>query len=145
MASVRNAITIHRPIEDIFAVITDVEQTGRWFPANVEEHWTSPPPYGVGSTRHAVARVMGRRSENDAVVTEYDPPRRGQIRTTSGPPVTVTIDLRPVADGTRVDVTSEIGLAGLTRPFGPLASAFYGRAWTRGLRTLKRMLEAGVL
>ena len=50
MSNVTNRITIQRSIEDVFAVLTDVEQTGTWFPGDVEEHWTSPTPRGVGST-----------------------------------------------------------------------------------------------
>ena len=53
MSKVTNRITIVRPIDDVFAVLTDVEKTGRWFPGDVEERWTSSPPHGVGSTRHA--------------------------------------------------------------------------------------------
>ena len=80
---VTNRITIRRPIEDVFAVLTDVEKTGTWFPGNVKEHWTSPGPHGVGSTRHAVVTTFGRRTENDAVTTEYDPPHRAAMRGTS--------------------------------------------------------------
>jgi len=80
MSSVTSRITIGRPIEDVFAILTDVEKTGLWYPVDVEEHWTSPPPLGVGSTRHAVVRMGGRRSENDAVVTEYDPPSGRRLR-----------------------------------------------------------------
>ncbi|MDP9273746.1 MAG: hypothetical protein M3O93_09535 [Chloroflexota bacterium] len=48
MASViRNSITINRPIEDVFAVLTNVENTGKWLPADVTEWWTSEPPHGV--------------------------------------------------------------------------------------------------
>jgi hypothetical protein len=64
MSSVANRITIGRPIEDVFAILTDVEKTGLWYPGDVEEHWTSSSPHGVGSTRHAVVRMRGRRSEN---------------------------------------------------------------------------------
>ena len=83
MSSVTNRIPIRRAIEDVFAVLTDVEKTGIWFPGDVDEHWTSPPPHGVGSTRHAVVRMRGRRTENDAVVTEYDPPYRAAMAGTS--------------------------------------------------------------
>ena len=83
MSRTSSSITIRRPIEDVFAVLTDVENTGTWFPGNVEEHWTSAPPHGVGSTRHAVVTVMGRRTENDAVVTAYEPPHRAVMEGTS--------------------------------------------------------------
>ena len=46
-SSVHFSITIDRPIEDVFAVLTNVENTGAWFPADVEEWWTSPPPHGA--------------------------------------------------------------------------------------------------
>ena len=143
MARVTNRITIRRPVEDVFAVLTDVEQTGRWFPGNVEEHWTSPPPHGVGSTRHAVVTTFGRRTENDAVATEYDPPHRAAMRGTSpNAPIEVTLVFSQDGDETRVEVTSDIHLRGWTRVFGPPVAAVYGQAWARGLRTLKRMMES---
>jgi carbon monoxide dehydrogenase subunit G len=146
MARATNAITIRRPIDDVFAVLTDVEKTGTWFPGNVEERWTSPPPHGVGSTRHAVVTMLGRRSENDAVATEYDPPRRAAMRGTSpNAPFDATLVFASDGDGTRVEVTTEFHLRGWTRVFGPLVAAIYGWAWARGLRKLKAMMESGVL
>jgi uncharacterized protein YndB with AHSA1/START domain len=146
MASVTNTITIRRPIEDVFAVLTNVENTGKWFPGNVEEHWTSPPPHGVGSTRHAVATMFGRRTENDAVVTEYQPPRRAAMQgTTPNAPMVATLIFAPDGDGTRVDVTSEITLRSAMRIIGPVVAALYGRAWARGLVKLKQLMESGAL
>jgi uncharacterized protein YndB with AHSA1/START domain len=143
---VTNWITISRPIEDVFAVLTDVENTGTWFPGNVEEHWTSPPPHGVGSTRHAVVTVLGRRTENDAVATEYQPPHRATMQGTSkNAPFLVTLTFAPDRDGTRVEVNSEIALRGAMRILGPVVAALYGRAWARGLANLKRLMESGLL
>lgn len=140
------SITIQRPIEDVFEVMTDVEKTGRWFPGNVEEHWTSPAPHGVGSTRHAVVTMLGRRSENDAVATEFQPPHRAVMRGTSpNAPFVVTLAFAPEGTGTRVNVTSVITLRGASWIFGPLVSAVYGRAWARGLANLKRQMESGTL
>jgi uncharacterized protein YndB with AHSA1/START domain len=141
-----SSITIQRPIEDVFEVMTDVEKTGRWFPGNVEEHWTSPAPHGVGSTRHAVVTMLGRRSENDAVATEFQPPHRAVMRGTSpNAPFVVTLNFAQDGAGTRVDVTSEIALQGASRIFSPLVSAVYGRAWARGLANLKRLMESGAI
>ena len=146
MAKVSNSITILRPIEDVFAVLTDVENTGTWFPGNVEEHWTSPPPHGVGSTRHAVVTVLGRRTENDAVVTEYEPPRRAVIKATSAnAPFIGTLTFASDGDGTRVDVTTELIFSGARRMVGPIFAVMYGRAWDSGLASLKQMMESGEL
>lgn len=133
-------------MQDVFAVLTDVEKTGTWFPGNVKETWTSPPPHGVGSTRHAVVTTMGRRTENDAVVTEYEPPHRAVLQGTSpNAPFVVRLTFTPNGDGTRVDVVSELGLTGPMRILGPLIAFVYGQGWARGLANLKRMMESGTL
>jgi len=146
VSRVVNTISIARPIDAVFWILTDVEKTGTWFPGDVEEHWTSPPPHGVGSTRHAVVRMYGRRTENDAVTTVYDPPNRAAMRGTSqNAPFVVTLDFRREGDATRVVATSDILLRGPARLFGPLISKMYGRSWERGLANLKRMMESGSL
>jgi uncharacterized protein YndB with AHSA1/START domain len=146
MSRVTNSMIIGRPVQDVFAVLTDVEQTGKWFPGNVEEHWTSPPPHGVGSTRHAVVTMFRRRTENDAVTTEYDPPHRAAMRgTTPNAPFDAILTFAPDGDGTRVEVVTDLHLGGWTRLFGPVVAAMYGRLWARGLKNLKRMMESGEL
>ena len=142
----RSTVTIRRPIEDVFAVLTDVTKTGRWYPARVEEWWTSPPPHGVGSTRRARVRVIGRPVENDAVVTAYDPPRLAAMKGTSrSAPFAVTLAFEPVADGTRVVVDQSFDLHGPMRIIAPLFIRAYERGWTRGLENLKHLMEAGEL
>ena len=49
MAKAEVSVTIDRPLEDVFAVLTDVEKTATWSAPTVEEHWTTPGPVGVGS------------------------------------------------------------------------------------------------
>jgi hypothetical protein len=53
-----HTIVIGRTIEDVFAVLTNVELTGRWYPMDVEEWWITPPPHGVGSVRLARVKVL---------------------------------------------------------------------------------------
>ena len=53
---ITSSIVIVRPIEDAFAVLTNVENTGKWFPGNVKEWWTSPPPHGVARRTDTVRR-----------------------------------------------------------------------------------------
>lgn len=146
MSSVRASITIGRPIESVFAVLTDVDMTGRWFPWNVEEHWTSRPPHGVGSTRLAIIRMFGRRTENEAEVVEYKPPKRAVMRGTSpNAPFTATLDFIRKSTSTRVDVTIDFHFRGPMRIIGLPFVALYGRAWKQGLANLKQLMETGAL
>jgi uncharacterized protein YndB with AHSA1/START domain len=143
MSSVSSRITINRHISDVFAVLTDVEQTGRWFPGDVQEHWTSRPPHGVGSTRHAVVRMWGTTVENDAAVIAYDPPCRAVIAgTTPNAPFVATLEFTDQRESTDVAVTTELTLRGAARIAEPLVAAWYGRMWARGLATLKQLMES---
>jgi uncharacterized protein YndB with AHSA1/START domain len=142
----RHSIDIARPVEDVFGVLTGVTLTGRWYPAQVEEWWTTPPPHGVGSVRRARVRVLGRGMENDAVVTEHDPPRRAAMKGLSrSAPFDVKLAFEPVDGGTRVEVDSAFHLQGAMRLIGPLFIGPYERGRERGLANLKRMMEAGEL
>jgi uncharacterized protein YndB with AHSA1/START domain len=141
-----HSVEILRPIEDVFAVLTDVTLTGRWYPAKVEEWWTTPAPHGVGSIRRARVIVMGRATENDAVVTEYDPPGRAAIKGLSrAAPFEIALDFEAVAGGTRVAVESAFHFRGWMRLVGPAFARSYEGGWKRGLAELKRMMEAGEL
>jgi len=140
-----HAIEIGRPIEDVFAVLTNVELTGRWYPMNVEEWWLTPPPHGVGSVRRARVKVLGRATENDAVVTAYDPPRSAAMKGSAGAPFEATLAFEPVDGGTRVEVDTTFHLSGAMRLIGPLFIRSYERGWDRGLVNVKRMMESGEL
>ena len=138
--------TIRRPIADVFAVLTDVEQSGTWFPGDIEERWTSPPPHGLGSTRHATVRAMGRTTENDAIVTAYEPPHLAAMRgTTKGAEFDATLRFTETGDVTRVDVAIDLPGRGAQRLVMPLFARWYGTQWQRGLVTLTQMMESGEL
>ena len=144
MATRSAETVIARPIGEVFAVLTNVENTGKWFPLHVEEQWTSAPPHGVGSTRHAVIHTFGRRSENDATITEYDPPHHGVIVVESvGMKVAVSLDFTEVEGGTRVRMSVDTDAQGLKRlVIGPFIR-WYVAKWREGLVSLKAMMEAG--
>ena len=144
MGSFTESTTIGRPIADVFSVLTDVERTGTWFPGNVEEHWTSPAPHGVGSTRRAIVTMMGRRTENDAVVVAHDPPHLAAMQGLSPQaPFLATLRFASVNGGTRVDVSIELPIRGPMRVLDPVVTRWYQGQWRRGLANLKAMLEAG--
>ena len=139
-------IDIQRSVEDVFAVLTDVTKTGRWYPAKVEEWWTSPPPHGIGSTRRARTWVLGRAMENDAVVTAYDPPRLAAMKGLSrNAPFDATLRFEPVEGSTRATVETVFALSGAMRLIGPLFIPAYERGWEKGLTTLKSLMESGEL
>jgi carbon monoxide dehydrogenase subunit G len=145
-SSISSSIIINRPIEDVFAVLTNVENTGKWFPGDVKEWWTSPPPHGVGSTRRARVKMGLMTTENDAVATVFEPPHRAGMKGTSkNAPFEAMLTFEPVEGGTRVESNIELVMRGPAKLFGGMFTRWYGKSWDQGLANLKRMMEAGEL
>ena len=146
MSQMSSSITINRPIEDVFAVLTNVENTGKWFPADVKEWWTSPPPHGVGSTRRARVKMGIMTTENDAVTTVFEPPHRAGLKGTSkNAPFDAMLTFVTVEGGTRVESNIELRMRGAASLFGGMFTRWYGNNWDQGLVNLQRMMEAGEL
>lgn len=144
--AIHSSIVIDRSIDDVFSVLTNAENTGKWFPGNVQEWWTSPPPRDVGSTRRARFKMGFMTTENDAVVTVYEPPRRAGLKGTSrNAPFEAEFRFEEVESGTRVDSNIEIFLRGPAKIFGGMFVRWYQKSWDAGLINLKRMMEAGEL
>jgi carbon monoxide dehydrogenase subunit G len=146
MSQISSSIVINRPIEDVFAVLTNVENTGKWFPGNVQEWWTSPPPHGVGSTRRARVKMGFMTTENDAVATVFEPPHRAGMKGTSkNAPFEAMLMFEAGEGGTRVDSNIELLIRGPAKLFGGMFTRWYGKSWDQGLINLKRMMETGEL
>lgn len=144
--AIKSSIIIDRPIEAVFGVLTNVENTGKWFPGDVAEWWTSPPPHGVGSTRRARVKMGLMTTENDAVATVFEPPHRAGMKGTSkNAPFDAMLTFEPVDGGTLVDSSIELLLRGPARLFGGMFTRWYQKSWDRGLVNLKRMMESGEL
>jgi uncharacterized protein YndB with AHSA1/START domain len=145
-SEVRSSVVINRPIEEVFAVLTNVENTEMWFPGNAREWWTSPAPHGAGSTRRARVKMGPITTENDAVATVYEPPHRAVMCGTSpSAPFEAELTFAPTEAGTRVEARITLSLRGVARLLGGPFVRWYGKAWDQGLITLKAMMEAGEL
>jgi len=145
MADARFTFTISRPLEEVFAVLTDPEKTPKWSAPAVEEHWITPGPPTIGSRRLAVTQLMGRRSQNVAEVTAFEPNRMWEMKSVSGPRFVARAEFAPIDGGTRVDWTWSFDLQGPMRVFAPLVTWLVGRQLTRDFARLKRMMETGEL
>lgn len=147
MTVARMSVTIARPVEDVFRVLTMPEDTPKWSASAVEERLTSPGPVGVGSTRHATVRTFGgRTTTNETIVRAFEPNRRVAMRTISAQvPFEAAWSFDKVAGGTRVDWAWSFEFAGVARLFGPAFGRYFRRSLERDLARLKAMMEAGEL
>ncbi len=145
MAEARATITIARPLDEVWAVLTDPEKSTVWSTPTIEEHWLTPPPHGLGSRRRAVNRAFGRTTTNDAEVTAYERGRSWTMTSVSGPRFVTTAVFEPVDGGTQVDFTWSLKLSAGQRPFEPIFMRVFMGQFTKDLARLKELMESGRL
>jgi uncharacterized protein YndB with AHSA1/START domain len=142
MPDAKYSITVHRPVETVFAFVADGEKCPQWRPDVIDIKRVSGD--GLG-TRYAqgVKGPMSRRIAADYEITVFEPNRRLEFQTIAGP-------ARPhgrydfeAADGeTRVTFSLDADLTGLRRLLMGGAVQRTMDAEVRTLDNLKRVLEA---
>ena len=140
-------VTINRPPEDVFAVLSDVRNVPLWSPNTIEERMLTEGPMGVGSRRVAVIKSFGGRTmENEAEMVGFEPDRKMVVKSVRSPvPFLITIDFEPMDGDTRLRWTADIHPGRLLRPIGPLMAALYRRLFRRDLQRLRDLMNAGEL
>jgi len=146
MARFDVAVTIKRPISDVFAVLSDFSNGSKWASSASEPaQKTSDGPIGVGSTWHEVGQVVGRKIETDFVFTEFEADRR-IVYTMSKPfPMTVTVTFEPISGGTRVSETVEGEPGGFFKLAEPLLVKLSQRQFQNDFDNLRDLMEANEL
>ena len=134
---------IARPVDEVFAVLTDLERMPLWVPGMTEASVTSDGPLEAGSALLYRGTFLGRGLEMPFVCTGLTENKHFGTRTTGGPFYLETdAVLEPAAGGTRVTTAYR----GESRGFFKLAEPLVERAVRRELEgnfaTLKDILEA---
>ena len=138
--------TIKRPVEEVFAVLSDFSNGSKWSSGQVSPATkTSDGPIGVGTTWHGVAKIIGRKIESDLEYTEFEPNRKIVFTTTKPVETTSTVTLEPVAGGTRVSQTVDAQPGGFFRLAEPLAMTMAKRQLQNDLDNLRDLMDAHAL
>jgi hypothetical protein len=136
------AVVIARPLDEVFAFVSDARNRPSWDDSVGSEELTSPEPIGVGSTVRTRMQSMGRDLEIDWEVVEHQPPSRQRIESTSGPfSTTLVYDLEDGPDGTAVRFSVTGCPSGLMRLMQPLIARTTQRNLDQGFARLKEVLE----
>jgi uncharacterized membrane protein len=146
MLKLESSIVINRSIEEVFAVLSNVEQNPKWSSVFLEAQQTSEGLIGVGTTWRVVQKALGQRMEGEVEVTAYEPNRRCAQKSKAGPfPAEVRQTYEPAEGGTRVSVVIEAEPGGFFKLAEPLVKTMLKRGITTDLATLKDLMEAHVL
>lgn len=141
-----NAVTIERPVADVFAYLTQLENIPAWNYAIASTTRLTDGPVRAG-TRYQQRRTLPAPSEEVLEVVEFDLDRRLVIRGDLGPfDAVVTYELQPAAPSsgaaaTTLTNTMVLRASGASRLISGLAARPVRAAVAANLRTLKRILD----
>lgn len=134
---VRAEVTLPASPAAVWPAFADARAWMDWFTGMRDAHYTSPAPYGVGSTRSV--RVMGLAA--DETILAFDPGQCFAFRVDSAnaPGLNALVEVvtfEPVGAGTRVLYRQALEPRGWLRPLVPLLRGQMKRGLQRGLAGL---------
>ena len=145
MATVSGSIVIRRPVEAVFAFVTDARNNPLWQASSGLKETRQMPesPVGVGTRIMEVWQFMGIKTESITEVTEYEPNRKYTRRLLSGssPIEEGTMLFEPVAEGTHWTFTALVQAGGVFAIAEPLLVSNLTRAMEPTLAEAKALLE----
>ncbi len=138
MIKIERTITIHRPVEEVFAYLCEVEHGPRYISGQREAHKTSGGPMAVGSTFATSGKFPRRGSAFE--ITEYELNTRLAWKATSGSHATTTWGFQPSGPSTRVTFTRQANGQGLSRLAESLLQGIANGQVDQDLGALKELL-----
>ena len=142
MVKIEVSTVINRPLEEVFAFMSNPENDPQWQSETSETELTSQGPVGVGSTYRDVGFFLGRRIESVYEFTEFEPNKKFSLKTTSGPlPIEATISYEALEEGTQVNFLAQGEVGGFFKVAEPLVSRMAQRTWVANYANLKDLLE----
>ena len=143
MARIEHSVVINRPAEEIWAFMADSANSPQWISGLVESRQVSDGPMGSGTTIRNVGRLLGRQIESTYEITEWEPYKRGSVKSTSGPiPFEGTRTFESEGGGTRITEVVDAQIGGFLRLAEPVIARMMKRQIEADYAKLKDLLEA---
>lgn len=121
MTRVRRTGLIHAPVEQVWAVLNDIDMTPAWVVGLERAEVVTSPPFGRGSVYIDHNRLGPILQRTPWAVTEFEP-FVCQVHTSESRiiPSTLTIGMMPVSGGTRLEFDMEFTFLPALGPVGRL-------------------------
>ncbi|GCE27427.1 hypothetical protein KDA_29110 [Dictyobacter alpinus] len=142
MIRLERSITIARPIEDVFAYVTDMCKVKTWLPVK-DIRALSPGHMCVGATYAQIAVFMGREFESTIEVTQYQPTSLFAFKMIKGPfPLSNTMTFAPTSSGgTILTIIGEAEPGSALSFIGPLVTPIVKKQLASQSNQLKTAIE----
>jgi uncharacterized protein YndB with AHSA1/START domain len=140
------SIVIARPIEVVFAYISNYEHDSQWRAGLIEMTQTPPGRTQIGTKTREVARFFGKKRVTPAEITNYEPDRKVAFAglMANSVPVSGSRTVERRGDQTRFIYQAKVELSGFSLLIEPLMVVILRRRFMSDLRCLKERLEGAV-
>ncbi|GHO83385.1 SRPBCC family protein [Dictyobacter formicarum] len=137
------SVTIARPIDVVFAYVTNMGNVKSWLPVK-DIRAVSEGPMCVGAMYAQTAVFMGRQFDSMIEVTHYDPPRLFAFKMIKGPfPLTNTMTFATTPDGgTTLTVIGDAEPGKALNFIGPFMTPIVKKQLENQVTALKQAIEA---
>ncbi len=143
MITFETSIEIRRPVEAVFAFVSDPRNEPQWEETVKEVRVTPDGPPAVGTQVTKVGSFLGVKLEATNELTALVPNRSLSFKGTSGPAsMKATMRFEAVGEGTRLSGTFQVEPGGLFKMAGPLFASQAKKQMEADLQRLKELLEA---
>ena len=141
---VASSVIIRRPIDEVFEYVADYRNDPSWRTEVKEMRYLSAGPVGAGTRVRETSALWGRRVVTESVLTVYEPNRRVDFASVSGPfRVSGSRLFEAVEGGIRVTSVLEWHPSSrLARMVAPALARSYQRTIDRYCARLRTILEA---
>jgi hypothetical protein len=136
-------VFIRRPIDDVFAFLTDAANHPRWDSSSVEMVPLQPGTWRQGLEFREVRRIGPRLTEVRSRIAGYEPGRGMDLESLTGPSFRGHWRLTAADGGTRLQWSGELQPAGLMRFIAPLIERQFRQTTAANFARLQSLLEGG--
>jgi carbon monoxide dehydrogenase subunit G len=136
---------VDRPIEEVFAFLSDGENDPKFSPRVLEIAKTTDGPPGVGTVYASTVKDAGMKTKREFRLTEFEPPTRIRWSEISKNIVTAPeggYDLSREGEGTRVTIHNVLEGHGPGKLIAPLALRSARKGADDFAAAIKRAVEA---
>lgn len=141
MITHQSKVWINRPVNEVFAFVSNKENDLQWQSGLVEVHQPSGP-MSVGMQIDEVYSFLGRKVVGKLVVTEYEPDKRIATKSIGGPfHIQYSYFLEAGSGGTQFTMNMEMKPEGFFTLAEPIVGANLKKNVDTDLASLKKVLE----
>lgn len=138
-----HSVVINRPINDVFAIVSNLENMSHYEAFAMAGRKTSDGPIGLGTTFEVTGKMLFWKIRTTLEVIEWQAGRNFTIKTTSSPVAAQTKYIfESVNEGTRLTLIDDTQFGGLLKFLEPLLAKYSRKRFQTDMNNMKAYLES---